>query len=339
MSTHDDLFSEEQRMVTMSFGEHLEELRARIILGLMGLMVGIVITFVPPLNLGMLVTNKMQNPANKALDEFYTTQANKRADEARKKAVLTTPVEMTFPADKFLVQLRTLAPGVNWPPPESQAGKTVSFPIQMAQSDVIPVIMQGMEKRSSVITLAPLEGITIFFSVCMVTGLVIASPWVFYQVWAFVAAGLYRHERRYVKVFLPFSLGLFLSGVFLCFFVVLPYTLSFLLEFNVWLGLEPSLRLSEWMGFATILPLIFGLCFQTPLVMLFMERIGVVSVDDLRSKRKYAILIMVTIAAIITPTPDPVTMMILAAPMIALYELGLILIGKRKAGVPAKVAG
>ena len=132
--------------------------------------------------------------------------------------------------------------------------------------------------------------------VCLVTGLVIASPWVFYQLWAFVAAGLYRHERHYVTKFLPFSLGLFLAGVFLCFFGVLPVTLSFLLEFNVWLGIEPTLRISEWMSFATILPLVFGVCFQTPLIMLFLERIGIFTADDFRAKRKFAILIMVIAA-------------------------------------------
>ena len=149
-----------------------------------------------------------------------------------------------------------------------------------------------MPDRSELVSLAPLETMTIFFMVCLVTGLVMASPWVFYQAWAFVAAGLYRHERHYVKKFLPFSLGLFLAGVFLCFFGVLPITLRFLLEFNVWLGIEPTLRLSEWMSFATILPLVFGLAFQTPLVMLFLERIGIFTVDDFRAKRKIAILII-----------------------------------------------
>ena len=78
----------------------------------------------------------------------------------------------------------------------------------------------------TLISLAPLETITIFFMVCLVTGLVLVSPWVFYQGWAFVAAGLYRHERHYVTKYLPISLGLFLTGVFLCFFFVLPITLS-----------------------------------------------------------------------------------------------------------------
>ena len=168
--------------------------------------------------------------------------------------------------------------------------------------------------------------------VCLVTGLVLASPWVFYQIWAFVAAGLYRHERRYVKKYLPFSLGLFLAGVFLCFLFVLPITLKFLLQFNVWLGVAPTLRLSEWMGFATILPLIFGLSFQTPLVMLFLERINIFTVDDFRAKRKMAILVITIAAAVLTPGQDPFSMMLLAIPMILLYELGILMIvsGHRK---------
>ena len=170
---------------------------------------------------------------------------------------------------------------------------------------------------------------TIFFMVCLVAGLVLASPWVFYQVWAFVAAGLYRHERHYVTKFLPFSLGLFLTGVFLCFFGVLPITLSFLLEFNVWLGIEPTLRLVDWMSFATILPLVFGVCFQTPLIMLFLERIGIFTVDDYRAKRKIAILIIVIAGAVLTPGQDPFSQCLLAVPMIILYELGILLIGRR----------
>ncbi len=148
--------------------------------------------------------------------------------------------------------------------------------------------------------------------ICMVSGLVLTSPFVFYQIWAFIAAGLYRHERHYVKKFLPFSLGLFLSGVFLCFFGVLPYTLQFLLQFNVWMGIEPTMRITDWMSFATILPLVFGVCFQTPLVMLFLERIGILTADDFRKKRKIAILVMVIAAAILTPGPDVFSQVMLA---------------------------
>ena len=116
--------------------------------------------------------------------------------------------------------------------------------------------------------------------------------------------------------------------MFLCFFFVLPITLGFLLEFNVWLGVEPTLRLSEWMSFATILPLVFGIGFQTPLVMLFLERIGIFTVDDFKAKRKMAILIITIAAAVLTPGQDPFSMTLLAVPMILLYELGIILIGR-----------
>src|SRR5206468_7459649 len=132
---------------------------------------------------------------------------------------------------------------------------------------------------------------------------------------AFVAAGLYRHERHYVKKFLPISLGLFLGGVFLCFFGVLPITLSFLLEFNVWLGIEPTLRLSDWMSFATILPLVFGVCFQTPLIMLFLALIGIFTVDHYRSKRKIAILVIVIAGPLLTPSPAPRSMLPLPVPL------------------------
>ncbi len=194
-----------------------------------------------------------------------------------------------------------------------------------------------MQIDQSLVSLAPLETLTIFFMVGLVSGLVVASPWVFYQGWAFVAAGLYRHERRYVKQYLPFSLGLFLSGVFLCFLFVLPVTLKFLLQFNVWLGVAPTLRLSEWMGFATILPLIFGVSFQTPLVMLFLERIGILTVEDFRSKRKIAILVITSPRHVLTPGQDPFSMLLLACPMILLYELGILLIGYNKAGTSDRV--
>ena len=85
------------------------------------------------------------------------------------------------------------------------------------ESGFILTVQQTVEPKNALISLAPLETMTIFFMVCLVTGLVIASPWVFYQVWAFVAAGLYRHERHYVMKYLPYSLGLFLTGVVLCF--------------------------------------------------------------------------------------------------------------------------
>ena len=107
-------------------------------------------------------------------------------------------------------------------------------------------------------------------------------------------------------------------------------TLSFLLQFNVWLGIEPTMRITDWMSFATILPLVFGLSFQTPLIMLFLERVGIIRVEDFRAKRKIAILVIVAAAAILTPGPDVFSQLMLAIPMVLLYELGIIMMAQNK---------
>ena len=339
MPTDQDLFSEEQTMVTMSFGDHIEELRTRLVLALLGLAVTVAVTFIPniplggrrviPLDIGGRVLRRMQDPAQVALTYFYEEQAKRRAQEADENNETTPPLDGEVELTQLASALRMIAPELKTIPLERLEGRKVPLKVAYRRANVIKLIQANSRPVNALVALAPLEGFMIYFMVCTVAGLVLASPWVFYQLWAFIAAGLYRHERRYVLKFLPFSLVLFLGGVFLCFFLVLPWTLQFLLEFNVKLGIEPTLRISEWMSFATILPLVFGVCFQTPLVMLVLERIGIMSAQDFREKRRMAIFVVFIAAAIITPTSDPFTLMLLAGPMILLYELGLVLIGRQ----------
>ena len=235
----------------------------------------------------------MEAPAADALEHFYRNEYDKKAKLAEDAKAISPTLEAVIPADSFFKALKDIAPKIEIPPADQLKGKTLSFPLQYNQSTLIKATQSSTVMiDKTLISLGPLETITIYFMVCLVTGLVLVSPWVFYQGWAFVAAGLYRHERHYVQKYLPISLGLFLTGVFLCFGFVLPITLGFLLEFNVWLGVAPTLRLSEWMSFATILPLVFGIAFQTPLIMLFLERIGIFTAADFRAKRKIAILII-----------------------------------------------
>src|SRR5690606_3290519 len=105
------------------------------------------------------------------------------------------------------------------------------------------------EKQNKPITLTVQEAFMTYLKVAFITGLVMAAPWIFYQIWLFVAAGLYPHERRYVHVYLPMSIILFLGGASFCFFVVFPYVLDFLLGFNSLIGVVPQIRLSEWISF------------------------------------------------------------------------------------------
>ena len=342
MRSDKDLFAEESQMVSMSFGDHIEDLRYRLVLALLGLFAGLIITFIPlPVlgeSIGMSVFRTMERPAQATLKKFYIDQSERLSKEAKGKKQLSPTVLTYIPAKDLIEQLAKIAPKLKPMLPDSESkeleGKSIALPLNSDAGDQF-TSLETYNVRNALVSLGPLEPITNYLMVCMVSGLVLTSPFVFYQIWAFIAAGLYRHERHYVKKFLPFSLGLFLSGVFLCFFGVLPYTLQFLLQFNVWMGIEPTMRITDWMSFATILPLVFGVCFQTPLVMLFLERIGIMTADDFRKKRKIAILVMVIAAAILTPGPDVFSQVMLAVPMVLLYELGLIMIGSNKAKTPA----
>ena len=337
MSTERDLFEEEQTMVAMSFGDHIEELRLRLVLALLGLAAGIAVTLIPPLSLGQKVMEGMQGPARQALKQFHANRVETKKKEAEVEQRMT-PMVARISAAAFAEALIEVFPNLDAPSGDAMAGKAVTLPMELRDSELIEVVEQNTDRDENVlISLAPLETAIIFFTVCMVTGLVVASPWVFYQLWAFVAAGLYRHERKYVYKFMPFSIGLFLAGVLLCYFGVLPMTLKFLLQFNLWLGIQPNLRITEWMGFATVLPLVFGAGFQTPLVMLFVGRLGIVKAAMFREKRKFALLGVVVAAAMLTPGPDVVSQLMLAVPMIALYELGIILVARAEAE-DAKVA-
>ena len=150
-----------------------------------------------------------------------------------------------------------------------------------------------------------------YMKAAFVLGAIIASPFVFYFIWQFVAAGLYPHEQRYVHVFLPFSLGLFLAGAALAFFVVFRFVLAFLLSFYEWMGIDPDPRISDWLTFVLILPLGFGISFQLPLVMLFLERIGIFTTKTYLSNWRISVLVICFIAMVLTPS-DPYSMMLMA---------------------------
>src|SRR5215218_4298828 len=108
MPTEKDLFTEEQTMATMSFGEHIEELRTRLILALYGLAVGVLLTFIPPISLGWRIMTKMQEPAQAALTAFYTEQAEKRAAAATAAGTVSHPADALVPAEAFFAELRRL---------------------------------------------------------------------------------------------------------------------------------------------------------------------------------------------------------------------------------------
>jgi len=173
-------------------------------------------------------------------------------------------------------------------------------------------------------TLNAQEAFMIWLKAGFIGGLVISSPWIFWQVWMFVAAGLYPHEKRYVYVFLPFSLTLFFLGTALAFTFVFQPVLHFLFSFNMSMDIDPDPRISEWMSFVLFLPLGFGVAFQLPLVMLFINRIGILSTEMYMQKWRIAILVIFVLSMFLTPA-DPISMLLMAAPLTLLYFLGVAL--------------
>ena len=169
------------------------------------------------------------------------------------------------------------------------------------------------------------EGMVVYFKVTLLCAVVLSCPLSFYHIWAFIAAGLYPHERRYVNKFLPSSVCLFLAGVLLCQFIVLPGTVKALLAFNEYIDVDPDLRLNEWLSFAIMMPIVFGISFQTPLVMFVLNRLRIFTAQAYLNKWRIAMFVLAVFSAVITPSPDAVTMLYLFVPMFGLYLLGVAL--------------
>lgn len=232
------------------------------------------------------------------------------------------------------------------------------------------------------------EGFMVFIQISMISAAAVGAPWIAYQIWQFIAAGLYPHERKYVTKFLPLSITLLIAGMLFVYFLILPWTLSFLIKFStgielpsgfvvdekppalvavsphskitifdgnpahaangdLWYDakmkrmkvfldgqvrnisisgnnlLATEIKLSHYIDLVIASLLIFGISFQLPLVVLLIERIGVVPLETLKSVRQYVYFALAIAAAIITPGGDIPSMLGLTIPLIMLYELGI----------------
>lgn len=157
----------------------------------------------------------------------------------------------------------------------------------------------------------------------MVCGALLASPVLLWQVWRFVAPGLYRHEKKALLIFTVISTCCFLGGGLFGYLVVFPPAFRFLAGYsNDYLYALPTV--SEYFSLSLRLLLAFGVIFELPVLMVFLAKLGVVNVNFLSRHRRYAILIAFVIAAILTPTPDVVNQLLMAAPLVILYEVGII---------------
>ncbi len=155
-------------------------------------------------------------------------------------------------------------------------------------------------------------------------GIVLASPIVLYQIWLFVAPALYKHERSAITGFLFSTVFLFLAGIAFGYFVTLPYILRFLVSFQGPISsIKPMITVNEYFDLTLMVLLGLGLVFELPILIFFLSLFGIVTPKFLWKNFRYAILVIAIVAAIVTPTPDAMTMLIFMAPMVGLYFVGI----------------
>jgi sec-independent protein translocase protein TatC len=181
----------------------------------------------------------------------------------------------------------------------------------------------------NLINTVPYGQITFYMMVVIVAGLIVSSPWILYQLWKFVEPGLLPKERRYISSIVFFTTVCFLSGVAFAYFVMLPYMLEFFATFGT-SGIVNMISISEYMSFVLQLILLSGLIFELPMVSYFLARFGIVTPAFMRHYRRHAVVAILIIAAVVTPTTDPITMTVFSLPMFLLYEVSIWVAGLAK---------
>jgi len=195
-------------------------------------------------------------------------------------------------------------------------------------------LLKMMPAGGSLIFISVAEAFFTYMKVAFIAGLMLSSPFVLYQIWAFVAPGLYRHEKRYVIPFVLAGSCFFAFGILFGYYVAIPVGFKFLLGYATDL-IKPMPSMKEYLSFSIKFLLAFGIVFEFPVVLVLLARIGVVRAETLAKKRKYAILLIFIFAAVMTP-PDLISQVLMALPLIGLYELSILLsrlFGKKPAPI------
>ncbi len=194
-------------------------------------------------------------------------------------------------------------------------------------------LLKVLPKENNLIFTALPEAFFTYLKVSFFAGIVVASPYIFYQIWKFISPGLYPHEKRYVLPFVIVASIFFATGILFAYFVVFPYGFKFFISFqNQYIKALPSLK--QYLSFCLKLLFAFGLIFDLPVFMFFLAKIGIINSKLLIKNRRYIIVLIFVVAAILTP-PDVFTQFLMAVPLILLYEISILVVkfverGKKK---------
>ncbi len=182
-------------------------------------------------------------------------------------------------------------------------------------------VLRRAKLEDKLVYTSPLGPIQLLMTVGIYLGFLIALPWVLYQMWLFIAPGLYRNERKAAVGFLVSSVTLFLAGTAFGYTVMLPYTLQFLISFEG--PFRPMISINEYFDMIVVILLGLGIVFQLPILIFFLSYFGILTPGFLWNNFRFAVLIIAIVAAVVTPTTDVLTMTVFMAPMILLYLAGI----------------
>lgn len=298
----------------MELSEHLEELRSRLIRALIGLGIALVACLFYQDELMYIITR----PHRIAMQEL-----EKKLEENN---VEIKEDELT-PAEKFDKAIEKI----------EKENPDTAIALKLIAEEFDGFKNEVKVKRGTLQAIKYQEAFISYIKVALVAALVLASPWVILQLWLFISAGLYKREKKIAFIYLPFSLIAFATGVIFGYYILIPTGMTYLATYASPNVVSMQVTLGFFLSFFLLLTVALGLVFQLPLVMMFLARVGIVSSKQFAGYRKYALLVAVIVGALLTP-PDPVTQILLASPVIFLYELGIWLsrvVGKKTKEVAA----
>lgn len=228
----------------------------------------------------------------------------------------------------FLDHLEELRHRLFWIVGAVILGIVLSFTVlSSGMFDVVELLARPIEpylRGRQLVFTHPGTSFSIVLSASLILGILFATPVIGYQLWGFFAPALHPHEKRIIVPVLIGMIFLFLCGVALCYFIVMPFTLKFFMGFES-ASLTPMIEAKQYFGFAFSMMLAFGLAFQLPIAILMLSTLGIIQPQLLTRFRRHAIVATVIVAAFITPDASPTTLLALAVPLYLLYELGVAL--------------
>jgi len=296
-------YEEEPQLPRMSFGDHLDELRVRLVRSLIAVFVAVIVVMPFKTEVQAIIIEPYRVQWRVGFESWVHTL------EQREKDGLFTGEEADIDGRDFLEfchknRAKILAGDFKYP--QTLIAKT------------------GHAVPYNLFAMGGLEDMFAYMFAAMIFALVLAAPVVVWQMWAFIAAGLYPKERRLFYRYFPFMVGLLVAGVMFGYAIALPYSLGFLIKLMNPDQVGAMFSIGQFLNLLFAMTAAMGLVFQLPLVMVALQRVGLVTHKAFVKNWRITVLIIFIAAAIFTP-PEPVSMMLMATPMIVLYGLGLLL--------------